>query len=105
MLIGNFDCNGEVNNNGKNITLKPGTTINFANSDARIIMNGGNFKSGINTGDNTAPVNLQGKDTLWKGLVFQDCPSVEMYKTYFKDISPYEMDSTYSSTKTYLSLI
>jgi hypothetical protein len=95
-VIGNFDCNGEVNNNGKNITLKPGTTINFANSDARIIMNGGNFKSGINTGDNTAPVNLQGKDTLWKGIVLQDCPSVEMYKTYFKDISPYEMDSTYA---------
>jgi len=95
-LIGNFDCNGLVNNNGKNITLRSGTTINFANSDARIIMNGGNFKSGINTGDNTAPVNLQGKDTLWKGIVLQDCPSVEMYKTYFKDISPYEMDSTYA---------
>ena len=95
-VIGNFDCKGEVNNNGKNITLKPGTTINFANSNARIVMNGGNFKSGINTGDNTAPVNLQGKDTLWKGIVLQDCPSVEMYKTYFKDISPYEMDSTYA---------
>ncbi|MCB0727214.1 MAG: T9SS type A sorting domain-containing protein, partial [Ignavibacteriae bacterium] len=96
-VSGSFDCKGLVNNGGKNITLIPGTTINFANSDARIVMNGGNFKSGINTGDNTAPVNLQGKeDTLWKGLVFQDCPSVEMYKTYFKNISPYEMDSTYA---------
>ena len=88
-VSGSFDCKGLVSNGGKNITLIPGTTINFTNSDARIIMNGGNFKSGINTGDNTAPVNLQGKDTLWKGLVFQDYPSVEMYKTYFKDISPF----------------
>jgi len=104
-VSGSFDCKGLVNNGGKNITLIPGTTINFANSDARIIMNGGNFKSGINTGDNTAPVNLQGKDTLWKGIVLQDCPSVEMYKTYFKDFSPYEIFVTKAATKTHLSRI
>ncbi len=104
-VSGSFDCKGLVSNGGKNITLIPGTTINFTNSDARIIMNGGNFKSGINTGDNTAPVNLQGKDTLWKGIVLQDCPSVEMYKTYFKDISPYEIFVTKAATKTHLSRI
>ncbi|MBS1517223.1 MAG: right-handed parallel beta-helix repeat-containing protein, partial [Bacteroidetes bacterium] len=96
-VSGSFDCKGLVSNGGKNITLIPGTTINFANSDARIIMNGGNFKSGINTGDNTAPVNLQGKDgILWKGIILQGCPIVDMYNTYFNNISPYQLDSTYA---------
>jgi len=35
---GDFDCKGEVNNNGKNIFLKPGTNISFADHTARIKM-------------------------------------------------------------------
>jgi len=33
---GDIECKGEVNNNGKNIFLKPGTNISFADHTARI---------------------------------------------------------------------
>ena len=95
---GEFDCKGEVNNNGKNLTIKPSTTINFTNSNARIKMNGGNFKSGYTSVESTGPVNLKNKDgNFWKGLVFQNCERVEMLHTYFENISPYEQDSTYAA--------
>jgi len=94
---GSFDCNGEVNNNGKNITLKAGSTIYFSNINARIKMNGGNFKSGYSIGDNSAPVNLKGKDgNFWKGLLLQNCSRVEILRTYFENVSPYRLDSTYA---------
>lgn len=41
-----FECRGEVNNNGHDVSIKPQTTILFANSYARILMNGGSFHSG-----------------------------------------------------------
>ncbi|MBK8381067.1 MAG: hypothetical protein IPL16_04105 [Ignavibacteria bacterium] len=96
-VSGDFDCKGEVNNNGKNITLKPATTIYFSNINARIKMNGGEFKSGYSTGDNSAPVNLKGKDgNFWKGLLLQNCSRVEILRTYFENVSPYRLDSTYA---------
>jgi len=95
---GDIECKGEVNNNGKNINLLPATTISFTNADARIIMDGGNFTSGYSFGNNSAPVHLKGKDNnYWKGLILQNCPKVEMLRTYFENISPYELDSTYAA--------
>lgn len=96
---GEFYCNGEVYNNGKTITIKPGTTINFANTSARIIMNGGEFRSGVNTTEETAPVYLKGKNgNFWKGLSLNECGGVEMFTTYFENISTYPVDSTYAAT-------
>jgi len=70
---GQFDCKGEINNNGYDINIRPGATINFTNSSARIIMTEGDFKSGIIPTDNTAPVYLKGKNgNFWKGLQFQN---------------------------------
>jgi len=95
---GEFDCKGEVNNNGYDINIRPGTTIIFTNSSARIIMTEGDFKSGITPSENTSPVYLKGKNgNFWKGLQFQNCPSVEIVRTYFENISPYELDSTYAA--------
>ncbi len=94
---GEFDCKGEVNNNGKNIKIKPGTTINFANTNARITMTGGTFKSGLTEGENTAPVYLKGKDdNFWKGISLNECDTVSLLRTYFRNISPYPADSTYA---------
>ncbi len=95
---GEFDCKGEVNNGEFNIILKPSTTIHFTNSDARIKMFGGNFKSGYSSGESSGPVYLKNKDgNFWKGLVLQNCERVEMLETHFEDISPYELDSTYAA--------
>jgi hypothetical protein len=44
-----FECRGEVNNNGHDITIVPNTTIVFVNTSARINMNGGSFNSGSST--------------------------------------------------------
>ena len=41
-----FECRGEVNNNGHDISIKPQTTILFSNTSARVVMNGGSFYSG-----------------------------------------------------------
>jgi hypothetical protein len=60
-VSGTFECKAEVNNNGYNVTLSPGTTINFSDADARIKMNGGSFRSGVNPGESTSPVFLKGK--------------------------------------------
>jgi len=96
-VVGSFDCKGVVNNGGKNLTIKPATIIYFTNNTARIKMNGGNFKSGLSIPDNSAPVYLKGKDgTLWKGISLEDCPSVELLRTYFENIAPYQVDSTYA---------
>ncbi len=95
---GEFDCKGEVNNNGYDINIRPGTTINFADSSARIIMTEGDFKSGISPSENTSPVYLKGKSgNFWKGIQLQNCPNVEIVRTYFENISPYELDSTYAA--------
>ena len=95
---GTFDCKGEVNNNGKNITLRPATTINFKNTSARIIMSGGVFKSGYSTTDNTAPVYLNtDSNNYWKGLLLNGCDTVKMIHTFFRNVSPYPSDSTYAA--------
>ena len=96
---GEFECRGEVSNNGKSITINPGTTINFENTSARIVMNGGVFSTGVNTTEETAPVLLRGKNgNFWKGLSLNECGGVEMFTTYFENISPYPVDSTYAAT-------
>ena len=65
---GDIECKGEVNNNGKNIFLNPGTNISFADHTARIKMTGGVFKSGHSQTQNS-PVYLKGKDnSSWKGI-------------------------------------
>ncbi len=93
-----FDCKNEVNNAGNDLTIKPGTTINFTNSNARIKMFMGNFKSGYSVSESSDPVYLKGKEgNFWKGLQLQNCPSVEIIRTHFENISPYELDSTYAA--------
>jgi len=93
---GDIECNGEVNNNGKNIILKPGTNISFADHTARIKMTGGVFKSGYSQTQNS-PVYLKGKDNFsWKGISLYGCDSVLIKDTHFSNISPYPIDSTYA---------
>jgi tetratricopeptide (TPR) repeat protein len=91
-----FDCKGEVNNNGMSVNIKPGTTINFTSTSARINMDGGDFTTG-NSLSETSPVYLRGKNgSFWKGLFLDECGEVEIATTYFENISPYPVDSTYA---------
>ena len=93
---GDIECKGEVLNNGKNIFLKPGTNISFADHTARIKMTGGVFKSGHSQTQNS-PVYLKGKDNCnWKGISLYGCDSVLIKDTHFSNISPYPVDSTYA---------
>ena len=93
---GDFECKGEVNNNGKNIFLKPGTNISFADHTAKIKITGGVFKSGYSQTQNS-PVYLKGKDNFsWKGILLYGCDSVLIKDTHFSNISPYPVDSTYA---------
>ncbi|MBK8981072.1 MAG: hypothetical protein IPM38_01845 [Ignavibacteria bacterium] len=95
---GNFDCKGEVNNDGYEIRILPGATINFSDSSARIIMTGGDFRSGSTPSENTAPVYLKGKNgSPWRGLYLSGCKEVEIFTTYFENILPYPVDSTYAA--------
>jgi len=41
-----FSCNGDVENNGKNISIYVGTNINFADG-VKWNIDGGEFKSGL----------------------------------------------------------
>jgi len=91
-----FECRGEVNNNGHDVSIKPQTTILFANSYARILMNGGHFKSGIYP-EESLPITLKSVGTAtWKGLKLTGCDEVEIHQTYFEGISSYPVDSTYA---------
>jgi hypothetical protein len=91
-----FECRGEVNNNGHDITIVPNTTILFANSSARIIMNGGKFQSGIFP-EESLPIMFKSIGTAtWKGMKLNGCTNVEIYSTHFEDVSPYPVDSTYA---------
>jgi hypothetical protein len=94
---GTFNCNGEVNNNGKNITLKPATTINFTGLSARINMSHGSFKSGYSASDNTSHVYLTTTGNFWKGLMLNGCDTVKMINTFFRNVAPYSTDSAYAA--------
>lgn len=96
-----FDCKAGVYNNGKNIRIKPGTTINFTNDSARIVMNDGSFVSGTLPSIETAPVYLKGKDgTPWHGILLEGCDSVYIAQTYFENISPYPVSIYATSAAT-----
>jgi hypothetical protein len=91
-----FECKGEVNNDGYDIAIKPGTEIKFSGPSARIIMSGGEFKSGLHDSP-TAHVNLTASNgNSWKGLKFENCTSVELFYTEFTNVAPYPQDSTYA---------
>ncbi|MBK9226142.1 MAG: hypothetical protein IPL67_03535 [Ignavibacteria bacterium] len=99
-----FECRGEVNNNGHDITIVPNTTILFANTTARIIMDGGSFHSGSSS--ESYPIYLNAKTgASWKGLKLGGCEEVELHQTYFNGVSPYPVDSTYAAELTDCSSI
>jgi hypothetical protein len=81
-----FNCKGMVYNNAKNITINTGTTINFM-QNAGIEMNYGSFSSGA-TQDAAPPHTVfQGlSNALWKGIQLQNCTSVNVTYTDFKNI-------------------
>jgi len=99
-----FECRGEVNNDGYDITIVPNTTILFANTTARIVMNGGSFHSGSSS--ESYPIYLKAKSgSTWRGLNLGNCEEVEIHQTHFEGISPYPVDSTYAAEFTDCSSI
>lgn len=91
-----FECRGEVNNDGHDVTIKPRTEVSFADPSARLIMSGGEFKSGLHDSP-TAPVKLKAvSGQSWKGLEFGNCTSVQLFNTEFRNVAPYPVDSTYA---------
>jgi hypothetical protein len=94
-----FECRGEVNNDGHDITIVPNTTILFANTSARIVMNEGSFYSGSSA--ESYPIYLNAKSgSTWRGLNLGNCEEVELHQTHFEGISPYPVDSTYAAELT-----
>ena len=90
-----FECRGEVNNNGHDVSIKPQTTILFANSSSRINMNGGSFHSGSST--ESYSLYLKAKaGSNWKGLKLSNCEEAILNRTIFEGVSPYPVDSTYA---------
>jgi len=90
-----FECRGEVLNNGHNVTIKPQTTILFAGTNARIVMNGGSFYSGSSS--ESIPLYLKAKSSgTWRGLKLNNCEDAYLRNTVFENISPYPVDSTYA---------
>ncbi|MBX7041896.1 MAG: hypothetical protein K1X85_03245, partial [Ignavibacteria bacterium] len=86
-----FECRGEVFNNGHDVTIVPNTTINFANSSARIVMNGGSFHSGNSS--ESRPLYLKAKSGgAWRGLKLSNCEDALLRNTVFENISPYTVD-------------
>ncbi|HCN36619.1 MAG TPA: hypothetical protein DIS94_02765 [Bacteroidetes bacterium] len=82
-----FNCEGNVYNNGFNMTIGTNTIINFA-YNTKIEMTGGNFicNSGTEVGVNY----FRGlNNEKWEGLKFTGCPVVNIQATEFDDlISP-----------------
>jgi len=90
-----FECRGEVFNSGHDVSIKPQTTILFANSSSRINMNGGSFYSGSNS--ESIPLYLKAKSGgTWKGLKLSNCEDAYLRNTVIENVSPYPVDSTYS---------
>ncbi|MCX6161960.1 MAG: hypothetical protein NTV87_11610, partial [Ignavibacteriae bacterium] len=91
----NINCDSTVYNNGYNITLGTGTTINFADN-AEIIMEGGSFTSGTNIETSNLQVILTAKNNVWQGLNLSECPAVYIYNTKFEkpDTAQYLLELT-----------
>ncbi|MCX6162698.1 MAG: hypothetical protein NTV87_15360 [Ignavibacteriae bacterium] len=91
----NINCDSTVYNNGYNITLGTGTTINFADN-AGIIMQGGSFTSGTNIETSNPQVILTAKNNVWQGLNLSECPAVYIYNTKFEkpDTAQYLLELT-----------
>jgi hypothetical protein len=77
-----FDCDSTVFNNGYDLTIHCGTTINFKEK-GKIVMNGGSFNCNY-IPDNPTPdpcerVQLRGKNNgIWEGLSFDGCTVVNL---------------------------
>lgn len=81
-----FNCNGNVYNNGKNVTVYVGTNINFAHG-VKWDFSGGEFRCGLYPDEpNELKVNMNAQQhSYWKGLKLQNAV-VEIYNTNFSYI-------------------
>jgi hypothetical protein len=83
-----FPCNGQVNNGTQDLTIIPGTTIDFSN-EGKIVMSYGELTIGSN-GDNVPGVTLRGKTgNYWDGITLSKCTNVNIFHTGINDIVPY----------------
>ena len=83
----NFNCNGDVNNDGKNISLYVGTTVNFADG-VKWNITGGEFKSGLfPDSPNQLKVNMKSQSgAYWNGIDFTGCAIVTIANTIFESV-------------------
>lgn len=81
-----FDCKGEVLNNGYDITIIPETRVNFT-AAGKINMTGGDFRCGV-TSIEYDPVQFRGKDnSAWDGITLTNCDTVDVFKTNITNIA------------------
>jgi len=89
---------GPIYNDGYNITVEPGASLNFSDS-GKIIMNGGRFICGEKRQDNGTDINMT-SSTRWNGITFNNCELVDISSTKFEKI-----DSTFGSQNFALKFI
>ena len=85
--VTSFNCNGDVNNDGKNISLYVGTTVNFADG-VKWNITGGEFKSGLfPDSPNQLKVNMKSQSgAYWSGIDFTGCDLVNVSNTNFENV-------------------
>ena len=82
---GSFDCKGIVTNNGYELEIEKGVTINFTDT-AKIEFSHSRFKSGV-SGSGNNNVMLKGNGSgQWSGLNLSECVLVDIEYTTFQDI-------------------
>ncbi|HAY35171.1 MAG TPA: hypothetical protein DCY06_13660, partial [Bacteroidetes bacterium] len=84
-----FSCKGDVDNNGKNISIYVGTNINFADG-VKWNIDGGEFKSGLYPDSpNELKVNMKSQSgAYWNGIDFTGCDIVNIANTVFENVKP-----------------
>ncbi len=95
---GSVSIGGPIYNDGYNITVEPGASLNFSDS-GKIIMNGGRFICGEKRQDNGTDINMT-SSTRWNGITFNNCELVDISSTKFEKI-----DSTFGSQNFALKFI
>jgi len=83
---GSIECKGNITNNGYELEIEKGVTINFKDN-VGINFSHSRFKCGMSGGNSNSVTILKGKGSeQWNGINLSACELVDIEKTTFQDI-------------------